>query len=181
MHRFSDALGLVYIGNHCAVLLQELKKCFCLPKLSVPKGKMQYSRKVEKAFLNRKTRSAERRSESSAVLYDPTLTGYIDSSHIVSKYLLIYYKAVKAITKEILEYCFAREKENVFAWQKQSVPMSINDFVEMTILQCLICFSIYRKMQGFVDECVLGCFFVVAFYAEIQDGCQKWRENNFWQ
>ena len=24
-------------------------------------------------------------------------------------------------------------------------------------------------------------FFVFAFYAEIQDGCQKWRENNFWE
>ena len=22
---------------------------------------------------------------------------------------------------------------------------------------------------------------VFAFYAEIQDGCQKWRENNFWE
>ena len=33
--------------------------------------------------------------------------------------------------------------------------MSINDFVEMTIFLCLIWFfSIYAKMQGFVDECV---------------------------
>ena len=32
--------------------------------------------------------------------------------------------------------------------------MSINDFVEMTIFQCLICFSISAKMQGFVDEYV---------------------------
>ena len=31
--------------------------------------------------------------------------------------------------------------------------MSINDFVEMTIFLCLICFSIFAKMQGFVDEC----------------------------
>ena len=32
--------------------------------------------------------------------------------------------------------------------------MSTIDFIEMTILLCLICFSIYGKMQGFVDECV---------------------------
>ena len=29
-----------------------------------------------------------------------------------------------------LEYCFAREKAIVFAQQKQSVPMSINNFVK---------------------------------------------------
>ena len=52
-----------------------------------------------------------------------------------------------------LEYCFAKEKEIVFALQKQSVPMSINDFVEMTIVLCLIWFfSICAKMQGFVDD-----------------------------
>ena len=28
-------------------------------------------------------------------------------------------------------------------------------------------------MQGSADECVF-------FYAEIQDGCQKWQENDFW-
>ena len=39
-------------------------------------------------------------------------------------------------TKDKLEYCFAREKEFVFAQQKQSVPMGINDFVEMTIFLC---------------------------------------------
>ena len=33
--------------------------------------------------------------------------------------------------------------------------MSINDFIEMTIFLCLIRFSNYNKMQGFVDECVL--------------------------
>ena len=54
------------------------------------------------------------------------------------------------------EYCFAREKENVFAQQKQSVPMSINDCVEMTMFLCLICFSIYTKMQGFIEECFLA-------------------------
>ena len=56
--------------------------------------------------------------------------------------------------------------------QKQSIPMSINDFVEMNIFLCLICFSICAKMQGFVDECVF-------FYAEIQDGRQKGQENIF--
>ena len=73
---------------------------------------------------------------------------------------------------EKIEYCFAREKEIVFAQQKQSVPMSINDFVEMTILRGLICFSIYAKMQVFVDECVFF-FFFFAFFAEIQHGRRK--------
>ena len=38
-------------------------------------------------------------------------------------------------------------------------------------------------MQGIVDESDLFIFlfylFFYAFYAEIQDGCQKWRENDF--
>ena len=33
--------------------------------------------------------------------------------------------------------------------------MSINDFVEMTLFLYLICFSIYPKIQGFVNECSL--------------------------
>ena len=60
-----------------------------------------------------------------------------------------------------LEYCFAREKEIVFAQQKQSVPMSINQCVEMTIFLCLICFSIYDKMQGFLDESGLLIFLFI--------------------
>ena len=85
-----------------------------------------------------------------------------------------------------LEYCFVREKEIVFAQQKQSVPMSINEFVEMTIFLCLTNFSVYDKMQSFIDESGLlfhlmffFFFFFFAFYAEIQDGCQKWWENDF--
>ena len=46
--------------------------------------------------------------------------------------------------------------------------MSINEFVEITILLCLICFSIYDKMQGFIDESGLFIYFL-AFYAEIQE------------
>ena len=58
--------------------------------------------------------------------------------------------------------------------------MSINEFVEMTIFLCLICFSIYDKMQSFIDESGLYIYlFSFAFYPEIQDGHQKWRENNF--
>ena len=34
------------------------------------------------------------------------------------------------------------------------VPMSINEFVEMAIFLWLIRFSIYDKMQGFIDESV---------------------------
>ena len=37
---------------------------------------------------------------------------------------------------------------------RNSVPTSINDFVEMNILLCLTCFSICAKMQGFIEECV---------------------------
>ena len=43
--------------------------------------------------------------------------------------------------------------------------MSINEFVEMTIFLCLLSFSIYDKMQGFIDESMKD--------AEIQDGHQK--------
>ena len=63
------------------------------------------------------------------------------------------------------------------------VPMSINEIVEMTIFLCLICFSIYDKLQGFVDESVFfKCYFVYlfiffAFYAKIQDGWEK----DFWE
>ena len=111
--------------------------------------------------------------------------------------------------------------------------MSINQFVEMTLFMCLICFSIYDKMQGFLDESGLFIFFningflcltqkfkmaskssrktifqkiasrlcrypadqkfhrnhsislrfqdkrVFVFNTEIQDGRQKWRENDF--
>ena len=47
-----------------------------------------------------------------------------------------------------LEYCFIREI--VFAVQKQSIPMSINDFVEMTIFLCLIFIPFTEK--GTVSE-----------------------------
>ena len=65
--------------------------------------------------------------------------------------------------KRDLDHCFAREKEIVFAQQKQSVPMSINEFVEMTIFMCLICFSIYDKMQGFIDKSGLFIFYLFFF------------------
>ena len=63
--------------------------------------------------------------------------------------------------------------------------MSINEFVEMTVFLCLICFSIYDKMQGSPDESGLFIFFVYLFYfffalyAEIQNGHQKWQINDF--
>ena len=37
--------------------------------------------------------------------------------------------------------------------------MSINQLVEMTVFLCLICFSIYDKMQGFLDESGLFIYF----------------------
>ena len=63
--------------------------------------------------------------------------------------------------------------------------MNTNEFVEMTIFLCLIyIFSIYDKMQGFIDESGLFkilfiYYYFFAFYAEIQDGRQKWWENDF--
>ena len=71
-------------------------------------------------------------------------------------------KKISPKSRTVLQYCFAREKKIVFAQQKQSVPMSINEFVEMTIVLCLICFAIYDKMQGFVDESVLKTFIEIA-------------------
>ena len=62
--------------------------------------------------------------------------------------------------------------------------MRINQFVEMIVFLCLICFSIYDKMQGLLDESGLFIFLFIyffAFYAEIQNGYQKWRENDFWE
>ena len=46
--------------------------------------------------------------------------------------------------------------------------MSFNDFEEIAILpKCKV-----SRMN---------VFFVFAFYTEIQDGGQKWQENDFWQ
>ena len=43
-------------------------------------------------------------------------------------------------------------------------------------------FSIYPKIQGFVDECVyIYIFFFGVFYTQIQDGPQNWQENDFWE
>ena len=60
--------------------------------------------------------------------------------------------------------------------------MSINQFIEMTDFRCLICFSIFDKVQGFLDESGLFILFIYlfAFYAEIQDGRQKWPGKFFW-
>ena len=44
--------------------------------------------------------------------------------------------------------------------------MSINEFVEKTIFLCLRCFSIYDKMQGFIDES--GLFIYLFFFAFTQ-------------
>ena len=56
-----------------------------------------------------------------------------------------YYKLLERVQIQI-EFCFAREKEIVFAQYNQSVPMSINDFVKLTIFLCSISFSIYAKI-----------------------------------
>ena len=48
------------------------------------------------------------------------------------------------------------EKEIVFAQQKQSVSITINDSLAVTMFFCLICFSIYAKKKGFRDYCFLS-------------------------
>ena len=44
--------------------------------------------------------------------------------------------------------------------------MTINEFIEMTIFLCLICFSIYDKMQGFIDESGLFIFYFLKMAAK---------------
>ena len=63
-----------------------------------------------------------------------------------------------------------KRKRNCFC-----IPMSINDCVKMIVFLCLICFSIYAKMQGFRDK------YIFPFYTEVQDGRPIWQENNFWE
>ena len=46
----------------------------------------------------------------------------------------------------------------------------------MTTFLCLIYVSICAKVHGVVNKYV---FFVCVFYTEIQDGHQKWQENDF--
>ena len=59
---------------------------------------------------------------------------------------------------------FQMSKLKVSSWKllKDSLdimlPAWINQFVEMTVFLCLICFSIYDKMQGFLDESGLFIF-----------------------
>ena len=73
-------------------------------------------------------------------------------------------------------YVSQEEKEIVFAQQKQSVSMSINEFVEMTVFLCLICFSIYDKMQGSLDESGLFIFLFIYIYIFFRTLCRnsKW-------
>ena len=61
--------------------------------------------------------------------------------------------------------------------------MSINEFVEMTIFLCLICLSIYDKMQGFIYESGLFIFFInllifLKFFLRFMQKF-KMRENDF--
>ena len=56
--------------------------------------------------------------------------------------------------------------------------MSIIDFVEMTILLCLICFSICAKIQGFVDKYV---FFFLRFTQKFKMVANNDRKTIFWE
>ena len=49
---------------------------------------------------------------------------------------------------------------------KAVTKMSINEFVEMTMFLCLICFSIYDKMQGFIDKSGLFIYFFVCVFTQ---------------
>ena len=114
------------------------------------------------------------------VLYSLEVHWLVVRYALVGCYSLIlgtcHIKIYTEYTEVKLEYCFAREKEIVF------VPLSINQFVERTVFLCLICFSIFDKMQGFLDESGLLIYlFFWGFYAEIQNGHQKWQENDFWE
>ena len=51
--------------------------------------------------------------------------------------------------------------------------MGINDFVEMTIFLCLICFSTCAKMQGFVDEYVWVFFRFMQKFKMVTKNCGK--------
>ena len=63
------------------------------------------------------------------------------------------------------EFSFAREKE-------QSIPMSINDFVGMTIFLCLIWFYIYPKIHRWM--CI---FFFLFFFFACYAGNSRWGSN----
>ena len=54
--------------------------------------------------------------------------------------------------------------------------MSINQFVEMTVFLCLICFYIYDKMHGFLDESGLFIFvFIFSFFLFFWRFMQKFK------
>ena len=53
--------------------------------------------------------------------------------------------------------------------------MSINEFVEMTVFLCLICFSINDKMQGFIDEAGLFIFLIYLFVVVFLRFTQKFK------
>ena len=64
-----------------------------------------------------------------------------------------------------------QEKKKLSLHSKNKASQSaFNDCVDMTMFLCLICFSIYAKMQGFSDKCVFP------FHAGIQDAYQKWQK-----
>ena len=64
-----------------------------------------------------------------------------------NKHLIIFRDLNIQIYIYKLEYCCTRGKEIVFAQRKQSIPRSINDFAEMNILVCLLCFPFIQKLN----------------------------------
>ena len=74
--------------------------------------------------------------------------------------------------KNELEYCFAREKEYLFAQKKQSVPMSLNDFVKNDHL------PVFNMFFPLMPKCKVSQMNVYSFFCVLcrNSRCQ---ENDF--
>ena len=56
------------------------------------------------------------------------------------------------------EYCFAKERQNVFEEQKQSVPMSNGDLVKITASYLLLLFP-FMQNSSWLQKMAGQCFF----------------------
>ena len=57
--------------------------------------------------------------------------------------------------------------------------MNINEFADMTIFLCLIWFSIYDKMQGFIDESGLFFIYFLRFMQKFKMAAKSGRKTIF--
>ena len=97
----------------------------------------------------------------------------------------------------MIEYCFAKERETVLAQQKQGIPMSNNDFAEITICRTVtkknVSLSFMQKFKMAIEKggkrflLKTGrrlCVYLVG--QKLNPNCPNltlfpWWENNFWQ